>query len=170
MNELGVLARELNDLRVLRRYATGSGHKIFTFDHHLCHAAGAFFPSPFDRALIVTMDEDGDGNSGMLGVGEGNRIRVLRTIAFRIRWLGCYSQMTDLVGFRPHREEHKTQWLSLEGEPTYKDAVPEDAAGARRSNTPVWITAFSTAALPSNFRFQRNSIATLGLPADPQTA
>lgn len=119
-NEAGVLAHELNDLRVLRRYA-GGGHKVIGFDHHLCHAASAFFESPFDRALIVTLDEDGDGTSGMLAIGEGSQIRVLRTIPFPHSPAWLYSQITHLIGFRPQLEEHKTQWLSLEGEPLYKD-------------------------------------------------
>ena len=68
-NELGTLARSLNQLRMLRQ--TNGCSKVVNFDHHLCHAANAFFPSPFDRALILTMDEEGDGNSGMLAIGEG---------------------------------------------------------------------------------------------------
>lgn len=132
-NELGVLARELNDLRILRRSAVGSGHKVISFDHHLCHAASAFYLSSFDRALIVTMDEDGDGNSTMLAIGEGNRIRVLRTIPFPHSLAWVYSQVTSLIGFQPHLEEHKTQWLSLEGEPAFKDVfVKMLRAGSRR--------------------------------------
>lgn len=119
-NEAGVLAHELNDLRVLRRYA-GGGHKVIAFDHHLCHAASAFFESPFERALIVTLDEDGDGHSGMLAIGEGSQIRVLRTIPFPHSPAWLYSQISHLIGLRPHLEEHKTQWLSLEGEPLFKD-------------------------------------------------
>ncbi|MGB7583848.1 MAG: carbamoyltransferase C-terminal domain-containing protein, partial [Terriglobales bacterium] len=167
VNELGVLARELNDLRVLRRYATGSGHKIFTFDHHFCHAAGAFYPSPFDRALIVTMDEDGDGNSGMLGVGEGNRIRVLRTIAFPHSLAWVFSQITDLVGFRPHREEHKTQWLSLDSEPIYKDALLK-MLRARGGSIPRLDYRFFNHGLAGQLSFSEKFYRTLGLPADPR--
>src|SRR5690242_19465160 len=54
--EAGTLTRELNHLRVLRRLAVGSSHQIAQFDHHLCHAAGAFYQSPFDRSLILVMD------------------------------------------------------------------------------------------------------------------
>jgi carbamoyltransferase len=112
VSETGVLTRELTHLRMLRRYATGSLHKVISFDHHLCHAASAFFLSPFEQSLIITMDEDGDGNSMMLGVGEGNRIRKLCTVAFPDSLAWFYSRITDLIGFRPGLEEHKTQWLS----------------------------------------------------------
>lgn len=120
-NEAGALAKDLNHLRVLRRYATGSEHKVIAFDHHQCHAASAFFLSPFERSLIVTMDEEGDGVSTVLAVGEGNRIRIRQTIPFPHSLAWVYSQVTNLVGFRPHEEEHKTQWLSLEGKPIFKD-------------------------------------------------
>jgi carbamoyltransferase len=116
--EVGVLARDLNDVRLIR---DAGASKVITFEHHLCHASNAFFSSPFDRALIITMDEDGDGNSGMLAIGEANRIRVLRTVPFPHSLAWVYSQITDLIGFVPHLQEHKTQWLSLEGEPLFKD-------------------------------------------------
>ena len=120
-NELGYLARELSQHRMLRSTINGMGSKVVTFEHHLCHAASAFFLSPFDRALVLTMDEEGDGNSGMVAVGEGTRIRVLGKIPFphSLAWL--YSQITELLGFAPNHDEHKTQWLSLEGEPVFKN-------------------------------------------------
>ena len=124
-NEVGVFARELSEIRTLRSNISGMGSKVVNFEHHLCHAASAFFLSPFDRALILTMDEEGDGTSGMLAVGEGGRIRVLRRIPFphSLGWI--YTQITELLGFAPHKEEHKTQWLSLEGEPIFKNVFLE---------------------------------------------
>jgi carbamoyltransferase len=101
------------------------GSKLVNFEHHLCHAASAFFLSPFDRALILTMDEEGDGTSGMIAVGEGTRIRVLRKVPFPHSLAWVYTQVTELLGFNPHREEHKTQCLGLEGEPVFKDVFLE---------------------------------------------
>jgi len=124
-NEIGVFARELGELRRLRSKVNGNASKIVNFEHHLCQASSAFFLSPFDRALILTMDEDGDGISGMIAVGEGTRIRVLRRVPFPHSLAWVYAQITELVGFDPHREEHKTQWLSLEGEPVFKDLFLE---------------------------------------------
>ncbi len=124
-NEVGVFARELKELRTLRSSLEGMGTKFMLFEHHLCHAASVFYLSPFDRALIVTMDEDGDGTSGMISIGEGGRIRVLHKIRFphSLAWL--YTQITELLGFVPHHEEHKTQWLSLEGEPIFENVFLE---------------------------------------------
>jgi carbamoyltransferase len=123
-NELGILSRELSQLRRLRHY-NGSASKMLSFEHHLCHAANAFYLSPFDRALILTMDEEGDGNSGMIAVGEGTQIRLLRKIPFPHSLAWIYAEITGLLGFVPRREEHKTQWLSLEGEPVYKNVFLE---------------------------------------------
>lgn len=121
VGEIGRLARELGHHRVLRHQQKPSSAQILKVEHHLSHAASAFFLSPFERSLIVTMDEEGDGQSGLLAVGEGTRIRVLRNIPYphSLAWL--YSQITEILGFVPHIEEHKTQWLSLEGEPLYRE-------------------------------------------------
>ena len=121
ISEVGRLARELGNLRVLRHANRKSPARVLQFEHHLCHAASAFFPSPFEHALILTIDEEGDGKSASLAVGEGNRIRVIRTLPYphSLAWL--YSQITNLLGFVPRLGEHKTQWLSLNGEPAYLD-------------------------------------------------
>jgi carbamoyltransferase len=119
-NEMARLSRELGQFRLLRHQNHAPTAKLVNFEHQLCHAAGAFFLSPFERALIVIMDEDGDGKSGMLAIGEGNQIRLLRSISYphSLAWL--YSQVTELLGFAAHNEEHKTQWLSLGGQPQYE--------------------------------------------------
>jgi carbamoyltransferase len=121
VGEIGRLARELGHHRVLRHQDGTSPSRTLNVEHHLCHAASAFFLSPFERSLIVTMDEEGDGQSGLLAVGEGTRVRVLRNISYphSLAWL--YSQVTEILGFVPHVDEHKTQWLSLEGEPLYRE-------------------------------------------------
>jgi carbamoyltransferase len=118
VREVGRYAREVGYLRLLR-HQTGNGKKIVSVDHHLSHAAAAFFLSRFDRALVITMDEDGDGRSGMIAIGEGTRLRKLRDIPYphSLAWL--YSRITEVLGFVPRSDEHKTQWLSLGGNPEY---------------------------------------------------
>lgn len=110
---------ESNDLLAFRK-STGLPAKRFkTFDHHLCHAASAFFGSEFDRALVVSMDERGDGRAGLVASGKNGVLRARESIRIpnSLAWL--YSQFTQLLGFRPHSDEHKTQWLSLAGEPEF---------------------------------------------------
>lgn len=118
MNEWSKLVWDLGDLRILKSRGLSPG--LFTFEHHLCHAATTFYLSPFDRALIVTLDENGDGRTGTICLGEGARIRLLKTISFPHSLAWAYSRITRLIGFIPQVEEHKTQWLSLQGQPAFK--------------------------------------------------
>jgi len=162
-DDSGLAAQHLNHIRRLRKRVAPS--KVVKLDHHLCHAANAFFSSSFERALILTLDEEGDGRSGMLAIGEGTRIRVLRTIPFphSVGWV--YTLITDLLGFVPHEEEHKTQWLSLEGSPDLKDAFLKMM---RRGGGPLpkvdlsYFTRGLVGGLPLASKFARE----FGLPAE----
>src|SRR6266481_1283893 len=127
---MGELGLELNNRRTLREVNGILSQRIFSFDHHLCHAASAFYAAPFERALILTLDERGDGLSGMVAIGEGNRIRILQSIAFPHSLALVFSLVTEFLGFAPRREEHKTQWLSLYGEPVFQDVFLEMLRGS----------------------------------------
>lgn len=116
---VGELAAELNNQRILRLLSREGRVPLLAFDHHLCHAASAFYASSFDRALILTFDEQGGGQSGIVALGEGAKIRVVRSSSFPNSLAWVYSQVTELLGYRPHEHEHKTQWLSLCAEPKY---------------------------------------------------
>ncbi|MGB8542642.1 MAG: carbamoyltransferase N-terminal domain-containing protein [Candidatus Acidiferrales bacterium] len=126
----GELSRELNNFRLIKKMAGGPTGTVQSFEHHQCHAASAFFGSPFDRALIVTLDEMGDARSGSVSIGEGTRIRELQSVAFPNSLAWVYSQVTRLLGFRPHSEEHKSQWLGLLGEPVFLDLFLDALRGA----------------------------------------
>jgi len=134
----GELSRELNNFRLIKKMAGNPQGRVGSFDHHQSHAASAFFSSPFDRALIVTLDEQGDGRSGSVSVGEGKRIREVESVAFPNSLAWVYLQITRLLGFQPHAEEHKTQWLSLAGEPVFLDlfldALRKEVNGAPHLN------------------------------------
>jgi carbamoyltransferase len=121
----GELGRELNNLRILRQMAGTAHDQITNFDHHHCHAASAYFAAPFDRALIVSLDKQGDGRAGFVGLGEGTRIRELSSIPFPHSLAWVFTQVTRLLGFSARAEEHKTQWLSLVGEPVITDLFVE---------------------------------------------
>lgn len=115
----GELGRQLNNFRILRELG-GAPSKTFSFDHHLCHAATSFYPSGFDRAAIVTIDERGDSRAGLVAVASSpGEIREIGSISLPHSPAWLFSQVTRLVGFSPHQDEHKTQWLSLSGEPTH---------------------------------------------------
>src|SRR5712691_3606822 len=93
--------------------------KFRYFNHHLCHAASSFYTSDFDRSLILTLDEGGDAGSGMIALGEDENIRPLARLKFPNSLGWFYSRVTGLLGLRPHRDEHKVQWLSKDGQPDY---------------------------------------------------
>jgi carbamoyltransferase len=121
----GELGRELNNLRILRSLAGAPSGRVVPLDHQLCHAASAFYGSPLDRALILSLDEQGDGACGIVATGEGTELRVAETIPFphSIAWV--YSQTAELLGFRPNRDEHKLQWMSTSGTPEFESVFLE---------------------------------------------
>lgn len=98
------------------------GRRILRFDHHLSHAASAYYTSGFDRALILTLDEGSVARSGLVSLGEADRIKPLRTMAFpnSVGWF--YLRITQYLGLRPNRDEHKLQWLSKDGQPEFLEA------------------------------------------------
>ena len=112
------LFRKLDQLGAFRR-SLGPQTALINFEHHLCHAASAFYPSEFDRALVLTLDQCGDMWSGLLALGEGNSLSILRPLRFPNSLGWFYSRVTELLGFRPGRDEHKVQWLSKEGTPEF---------------------------------------------------
>jgi carbamoyltransferase len=122
---LGEFGRELNNLRILRELGGGKSSIVRQFDHHLCHASSAYYASGYDRALIVTLDEHGDGRAGFVGIGEGSQISEIGSLALPHSLAWMFSQVTLLLGFTPHKDEHKTQWLGLSGEPVYSDLFLE---------------------------------------------
>ena len=165
VKETGSVARELKDLRTLRH--KGIDNKTWYFDHHLCHAACAFFQSPFDRALIITLDEFGDGDSGMIAIGRGTEIQALSKISFWDSLAAVYSQVTRLIGFQPQQQEQKTQWLSLEGEPEFESIFLE-MLRKRSSALPRLDHTFIERGFTKRPTFSAKFYERTGLPNDPQ--
>jgi len=118
---LGELGRELNNTRLLHMLGDSPNLRVLHLEHQLCHAASAFYASAADRAVILSLDEQGDGRAGAVALGEGTRLRLLQSFPFPHSPAWVFSQITHLIGFVPHGEEHKTQWLGLEGEPVFRD-------------------------------------------------
>jgi carbamoyltransferase len=101
-----------------------SARLIFT-DHHESHAASAFFPSPFERAAILTLDGVGEWSTATLGVGEGNRIRLVEHISFPHSLGLLYSAFTYYCGFKVNSGEYKLMGLAPYGRPIYRDLILE---------------------------------------------
>jgi len=102
-----------------------AGRRFITFDHHLCHAASAFYTSDFSRSLILTLDHGSAASSGLMALGEDDNLKSLHTLAFPNSFGWFYSRVTQLAGLRPLRDEHKLQWLSKDGQPEYLETFRE---------------------------------------------
>lgn len=95
----------------------GQAPPIYYPEHHLSHAAGAFYPSPFDEAAILTVDGVGEWTTASIGYGSGNTIKVLREIRFPHSLGLFYSAFTAYCGFKVNRGEYKLMGLSPYGNP-----------------------------------------------------
>ena len=97
--------------------------RILYTEHHESHAASAFFPSPFEKAAILTIDGVGEWATASLGVGEGNRIRLLKELHFPHSLGLLYSAFTYFTGFKVNSGEYKLMGLAPYGEPKYVDRI-----------------------------------------------
>jgi carbamoyltransferase len=95
---------------------------IFT-DHHESHAASAFFPSPFERAAILTLDGVGEWSTATTGVGQGNIICLDRHLTFPHSLGLLYSAFTYYCGFKVNSGEYKLMGLAPYGRPVYEEAI-----------------------------------------------
>jgi carbamoyltransferase len=94
--------------------------------HHLSHAASAFFPSPFEEAVILTVDGVGEWATATVGVGRGNQLRLDRELRFPHSLGLLYSAFTDHTGFRVNSGEYKVMGLAPYGRPVYADLILRD--------------------------------------------
>jgi carbamoyltransferase len=92
-------------------------------EHHLSHAASAFFPSPFDEAVVLTMDGVGEWATTSLAYGKGNQLEVHKEIHFPHSLGLLYSAFTYYTGFKVNSGEYKVMGLAPYGEPKYAKAI-----------------------------------------------
>ncbi|MFH2203230.1 MAG: carbamoyltransferase [Elusimicrobiota bacterium] len=102
------------------REHTGYRGKIYFTDHHYAHAASAFLPSPFERALIVTMDGTGEWSTLAVGKGEGTGIQLDRDLRFPHSLGLLYSAVTAHLGFKVNEGEGKVMGLAAYGKPSFR--------------------------------------------------
>lgn len=92
-------------------------------EHHLSHAASAFFPSPFAEAAVLTMDGVGEWATTSLAIGRGNKLEVVKEIHFPHSLGLLYSAMTYYTGFKVNSGEYKLMGLAPYGEPMYVQKI-----------------------------------------------
>ena len=100
-----------------------SPQKILFSGHHFSHAASSFFPSPFDQAAILTVDGVGEWATTTLGIGQGNKIKILKEIYFPHSLGLFYSAFTAFLGFEVNDGEYKVMGMAPYGRPKYINQV-----------------------------------------------
>jgi carbamoyltransferase len=117
----------LKDLLVkeLQRYAPDQDwdSRLRFSEHHLSHAASAFFPSPFKEAAVLTMDGVGEWATTSLAIGRGSTLEVLKEIHFPHSLGLLYSAFTYYTGFKVNSGEYKLMGLAPYGEPKYVETI-----------------------------------------------
>jgi carbamoyltransferase len=101
--------------RAFEELDTGQPKKLLFPEHHLSHAASAFFPSPFKKAAIITVDGVGEWATATIGVGTDNQIKFLRQLNFPHSLGLLYSAFTYYCGFKVNSGEYKLMGLAPYG-------------------------------------------------------
>ena len=99
--------------------------RLLFSEHHLSHAASAFYPSPFESAVVLTLDGVGEWTTTSLAVGKGKELKVVKEIHFPHSLGLLYSAFTYYTGFKVNSGEYKVMGLAPYGEPKYADLIRE---------------------------------------------
>ena len=99
--------------------------RLLFSEHHLSHAASAFFPSPFEEALVLTMDGVGEWTTTSLALGRGNSLNIVREIPFPHSIGLLYSAFTYYTGFKVNSGEYKVMGLAPYGEPRFAKLITD---------------------------------------------
>ena len=92
-------------------------------EHHFSHAASAFYPSPFEEAVVLTLDGVGEWATTTVAVGKQNKLEIVKEIHFPHSLGLLYSAFTYYTGFRVNSGEYKLMGLAPYGDPKYKDLI-----------------------------------------------
>jgi carbamoyltransferase len=99
--------------------------RLLFSEHHLSHAASAFFPSPFEEAAVLTMDGVGEWTTTSLAIGKANTLAVQKEIHFPHSLGLLYSAITYYTGFKVNSGEYKIMGLAPYGEPRYAQVIKD---------------------------------------------
>jgi carbamoyltransferase len=103
--------------------ASFDGRRLLFAEHHFSHAASAFYPSPFDKAVVLTMDGVGEWATTSVAIGDGNKLEIVKEIHFPHSLGLLYSAFTYYTGFKVNSGEYKVMGLAPYGEPRFADII-----------------------------------------------
>ncbi|MDB3932169.1 carbamoyltransferase [Candidatus Pelagibacter sp.] len=112
--------------------------KIFFSDHHLSHAASAFFPSPFEEAVVLTADGVGEWATTTVAVGRGNNLEIKKEIHFPHSLGLLYSAFTYYTGFKVNSGEYKLMGLAPYGNPIYEEKIIKNLVDIKKDGS-FWL-------------------------------
>jgi len=110
-------------------------NKIYFSEHHLSHAASAFYPSPFEKAAILTLDGVGEWATTTVAIGNGKNLDILKEIHFPHSIGMLYSAFTYYTGFKVNSGEYKLMGLAPYGKPKYKNLILEKLVDLKNDGT-----------------------------------
>tara|TARA_B100000795_G_scaffold220677_1_gene175186 strand:- start:6 stop:1844 length:1839 start_codon:yes stop_codon:yes gene_type:complete len=113
-------------------------NKIFFSDHHLSHAASAFFPSPFEEAIVLTADGVGEWATATVAIGQGNNLEIKKEIHFPHSLGLLYSAFTYYTGFKVNSGEYKLMGLAPYGNPIYEDKIIQNLIDVKEDGS-FWL-------------------------------
>ena len=109
--------------------------KILFSEHHLSHAASAFYPSPFDEAIILTADGVGEWATTTVAIGKGNKLDIKKELHFPHSLGLLYSAFTYYTGFKVNSGEYKLMGLAPYGQPKYMNLILENLIDLKEDGT-----------------------------------
>jgi carbamoyltransferase len=115
----------INELKAKLDKDINWSERLLFSEHHLSHAASAYYPSPFESAAVLTLDGVGEWTTTSLAVGKGRDLKVLKEIHFPHSLGLLYSAFTYYTGFKVNSGEYKIMGLAPYGKPRYADLIRE---------------------------------------------
>ncbi len=152
--------------QLIQRRLGVSSAKILFSEHHLSHAASAFFCSPFEDAAILTVDGVGEWTTASLGIGKGTEIKLLKEIRFPHSLGLLYSAFTAFLGFEVNEGEYKVMGMAPFGTPRYQDKVYKLIRVDSDGSFELDLDYFSFHYSPTN-TFNGRFVKLFGQPRDP---
>ncbi len=110
-------------------------NKIKFSEHHFSHAASAFYPSPFQEAVVLTLDGVGEWATTTVAIGKENKLNIIKEIHFPHSLGLLYSAFTYFTGFKVNSGEYKVMGLAPYGEPKYKDLIIKELMDLKEDGT-----------------------------------
>jgi carbamoyltransferase len=125
-NKLFLKTELINSLNNLLGKKIKWNNILLFSEHHLSHAASAFYPSPFESAAIITLDGVGEWTTSSIAIGKGNNLKIIKEIHFPHSLGLLYSAFTYYAGFKVNSGEYKVMGLAPYGRPIYANLIKEN--------------------------------------------